>query len=126
MGLGRVIDRLESIRLEMLLALADRMDLSNGGTEPLVPSQPSTDGSNRATPPDSTPQCRLGPPLEATKAGAQNSLEERQESTVKPSNWSVSTVSRSSSSVTVHQAIRSISSGRNDETSASHSQEAMV
>ncbi|PLK19165.1 hypothetical protein CYV19_16350 [Natronobacterium gregoryi SP2] len=30
----------------------------------LVPSQPSTDGSNRATPPDSTHQCRLGPPLE--------------------------------------------------------------
>ncbi|PLK19557.1 hypothetical protein CYV19_14060 [Natronobacterium gregoryi SP2] len=32
-------------------------------TAPLVPSQPSTDGSNRATPPDSTHQCRLGPPL---------------------------------------------------------------
>ncbi|PLK18667.1 hypothetical protein CYV19_17540 [Natronobacterium gregoryi SP2] len=29
----------------------------------LVPSQPSTDGSNRATPPDSTHQFRLGPPL---------------------------------------------------------------
>ncbi|PLK20294.1 hypothetical protein CYV19_10025 [Natronobacterium gregoryi SP2] len=29
----------------------------------LVPSQPSTDGSNRATPPDSTYQFRLGPPL---------------------------------------------------------------
>ncbi|PLK21644.1 hypothetical protein CYV19_03540 [Natronobacterium gregoryi SP2] len=31
----------------------------------LVPSQPSTDGSNRATPPDSTHQFRLGPPLGA-------------------------------------------------------------
>ncbi|PLK18718.1 hypothetical protein CYV19_17370 [Natronobacterium gregoryi SP2] len=31
----------------------------------LVPSQPSTDGSNRATPPDSTHQFRLGPPLAA-------------------------------------------------------------
>ncbi|PLK20879.1 hypothetical protein CYV19_07320 [Natronobacterium gregoryi SP2] len=40
----------------------------------LVPSQPSTDGSNRATPPDSTHQCRLGPPLVAeapvTEGGA--------------------------------------------------------
>ncbi|PLK19995.1 hypothetical protein CYV19_11795 [Natronobacterium gregoryi SP2] len=29
----------------------------------LVPSQPSTDGPNRATPPDSAHQFRLGPPL---------------------------------------------------------------
>ncbi|PLK21629.1 hypothetical protein CYV19_03455 [Natronobacterium gregoryi SP2] len=35
---------------------------------PLVPSQPSTDGSNRATPPDSTHQFRLGPPLEIDRS----------------------------------------------------------
>ncbi|PLK21402.1 hypothetical protein CYV19_05035 [Natronobacterium gregoryi SP2] len=36
----------------------------------LVPSQPSTDGSNRATPPDSTHQFRLGPPLVAAHGAA--------------------------------------------------------
>ncbi|PLK21465.1 hypothetical protein CYV19_03985 [Natronobacterium gregoryi SP2] len=33
----------------------------------LVPSQPSTDGSNRATPPGSTHQFRLGTPLVASQ-----------------------------------------------------------
>ncbi|PLK20617.1 hypothetical protein CYV19_08410 [Natronobacterium gregoryi SP2] len=34
----------------------------------LVPSKPSTDGSNRATPPDSTHQFRLDPPLASHRA----------------------------------------------------------
>ncbi|PLK19599.1 hypothetical protein CYV19_13800 [Natronobacterium gregoryi SP2] len=43
-----------------------RIDLPTVPVE-LVPSQPSTDGSNRATPPDSTHQFRLGPPLVASQ-----------------------------------------------------------
>ncbi|SFI60242.1 hypothetical protein SAMN05443661_102119 [Natronobacterium gregoryi] len=41
-----------------------RFDALVWGGPPLVLSQPSTDGSDRATPPDSTHQFRLGPPLE--------------------------------------------------------------